>query len=70
MDIIIAGKKMISSKQIAEVWKCRPYTVQIHCHKNHIPGAVLLAGTWLIPEDAADPRLPRGRPKKENEYIK
>lgn len=52
-----------------------------YCHKlgisggrgrqivSRIPGAQKIGGSWIIPENAADPRKPVGKPKKEDSII-
>lgn len=36
---------------------------------SRIPGAQKIGGAWIIPADAADPRKPVGKPKKEDKVI-
>ena len=48
-----------------------PRRVNYYCAGGRIPGAVKMAGVWLIPKDAEKPvdmRTKQGRQQNENLY--
>ena len=42
-------------KEAAEKWGVTPRRVNYYCAAGLIPGAVKMAGVWLIPKDAEKP---------------
>ncbi len=55
-------------KEAAEKWGVTPRRVNYYCAGGRIPGAVKMAGVWLIPKDAEKPvdmRTKKGRQQKE-----
>ena len=42
-------------KEAAEKWGVTPRRVNYYCAAGRIPGAVKMAGVWLIPKDAEKP---------------
>ena len=49
-------------KEAAEKWGVTPRRVNYYCAAGRIPGAVKMAGVWLIPKNAEKPI--DGRTKK------
>ena len=43
-------------KEAAEKWSVSPRRVNYYCAGERIPGAVKMAGVWLVPKDAEKPR--------------
>ena len=43
-------------KEAAEKWGVSPRRVNDYCAGERIPGAVKMAGVWLVPKDAEKPR--------------
>ena len=43
-------------KEAAEKWGVSPRRVNYYCTGERIPGAVKMAGVWLVPKDAEKPR--------------
>ena len=55
-------------KEVAEKWGVTPRRVNYYCAGGCIPGALKMAGVWLIPKDAEKPvdmRTKQGRKKNE-----
>lgn len=53
-------------KEAAEKWGVTSRRVNYYCTGGRIPGAVKMAGVWLIPKDAkklADMRTKQGKGK-------
>ena len=51
-------------KEAAEKWGVTPRRVNHYCDAGRIPGAVKMAGVWLIPKNAEKPidgRTKQGR---------
>lgn len=51
-------------KEAAENWGVTPRRVNYYCAAGRIPGAVKMAGVWLIPKNAEKPidgRTKQGR---------
>lgn len=51
-------------EEASEKWGMTPRRVNYYCAGGRIPGAVKMAGVWLIPKDAekpADGRTKQGR---------
>ena len=44
-------------KEAAEKWGVTPRRVNYYCAAGRIPGAVKMAGVWLIPKNAEKPSL-------------
>ena len=42
-------------KEAAEKWGVTPRRVNYYCDAGRIPGAVKMAGVWLIPKNAEKP---------------
>ena len=42
-------------KEAAEKWGVTPRRVNYYCAGGRIPGAVKMAGVWLVPKDADKP---------------
>lgn len=42
-------------KEAAEKWDVTPRRVNYYCAGGRIPGAVKMAGVWLIPKEAEKP---------------
>ncbi len=58
-------------KEAAEKWCVTPRRVNYYCAGGRIPGAVKMAGVWLIPKTAEKPldmRTTQGRQQNENFY--
>ena len=58
-------------KEAAEKWGVTPRRVNYYCAGGRIPGAVKMAGVWLIPKNAEKPidgRTKRGKEQK-NEIL-
>ena len=57
-------------KEAAEKWGVTPRRVNYYCIADRIPGAVKMAGVWLVPKDAEKPidrRTKQGKtPKHED----
>ena len=61
----------MSAPQAAEKWGVTPRRVNYYCAAGRIPGAVKMAGIWLIPKNAEKPidgRTKRGKEQK-NEIL-
>lgn len=50
-------------KEASEKWGVTPRRVNYYCTDGRIPGAVKMAGVWLIPKDAAKPTDRRRKDK-------
>ena len=58
-------------KEAAEKWGVTPRRVNYYCAAGRIPGAVKMAGVWLLPKTAEKPldmRTTQGRQQNENFY--
>lgn len=42
-------------KEAGEKWGVTPRWINYYCTSGRIPGAVKMAGVWLIPKDAEKP---------------
>lgn len=42
-------------KEASEKWGVTPRRVNYYCAGGRIPGAVKMAGVWLVPKDAEKP---------------
>ena len=54
-------------KEAAEKWGVTPRRVNYYCAAGRIPGAVKMAGVWLLPKNAEKPidgRTKQGRGRK------
>ena len=59
-------------KEAAEKWGVTPRRVNYYCAAGRIPGAVKMAGVWLIPKNAEKPidgRTKQGKAEKYESYI-
>ena len=56
-------------KEAAEKWGVTPRRVNYYCAAGRIPGAVKMAGVWLIPQETAKPadRRYKKQVRSENE---
>ena len=52
-------------KEAAEKWGVTPRRVNYYCAAGRIPGAVKMAGVWLIPRTQKS-RLTEGQNKERN----
>ena len=52
-------------KEAAEKWGVTPRRVNYHCARERIPGAVKIAGVWLLPKIAEKPIDGRTKQGKE-----
>ena len=52
-------------KEAAEKWSVSPRRVNYYCAAGRIPGAVKMAGVWLIPKNAKKPIDGRTKQGKE-----
>ena len=57
----------ISSQEAADKWGVSRRRVSVLCSEERIPGAILVAGKWLIPTGAEKPGDPRFRKKEAPE---
>ena len=58
-------------KEASEKWGVSSRQVNYYCVEGRIPGAVKMAGVWLLPKDAEkllDMRTTQGRQQNENFY--
>ena len=55
-------------KEAAEKWGVTPRRVNYYCAGGRIPGAVKMAGVWLLPKGAEKPL--DGRTKQGREHRK
>ena len=53
-------------KEAAEKWGVTPRRVNYYCAGGRIPGAVKMAGVWLIPKNA---EKPTDRRRKEFQHC-
>ena len=59
-------------KEAAEKWGVTPRRVNYYCAAGRIPGAVKMAGVWLIPKNAEKPidgRTKQGKAEKFHRPI-
>ena len=64
-------KDYMTLKEAAEKWGVTPRRVNYYCAAGRIPGAVKMAGVWLLPKIAEKPldmRTTQGRQQNENFY--
>ena len=54
-------------KEAAEKWGVTPRRVNYYCAAGRIPGAVKMAGVWLIPKNAEKPIDGRTKQRKGRE---
>ena len=55
-------------REASEKWGIPTRQINYYCTEDRIPGAVKMAGVWLIPKDAekpADGRTRQGRKNRE-----
>ena len=58
-------------REASEKWGISTRQINYYCTEDRIPGAVKMAGVWLIPKDAEKPvdmRTKQGRQQNENLY--
>ena len=60
----------LTVKDIAEMWKLKPRTVQIMCADGKIEGAVKFGRDWAIPIDAVKPTDGRSSSGQYKKYRK
>lgn len=51
-------------KEAGEKWGVSPRWINYYCSADRIPGAVKMAGVWLIPKDAEKPADGRYKNRK------
>ena len=56
-------------KEAAENWSVTPRRVNYYCAGGRIPGAVKMAGVWLIPKTAEKPIDGRTKQGKEQKHF-
>ena len=56
-NVLCGGADMdyITAKEASEKWGVTPRRVNYYCAGGRIPGAVKMAGVWLIPKNAEKP---------------
>ena len=57
MKEIVGGMSMdyMTLKEVSEKWGVSSRQVNYYCVEGRIPGAVKMAGVWLIPKEAEKP---------------
>ena len=55
----------MSLKEASEKWGVSVRQINYYCAGGRIPGAVKMAGVWLIPKDAEKPRDRRTKDGKQ-----
>lgn len=57
MKEIVGGMSMdyMTLKEASEKWGVSSCQVNYYCVEGRIPGAVKMAGVWLVPKDADKP---------------
>lgn len=70
MKEIVGGMSMdyMTLKEASEKWGVSSRQVNYYCVEGRIPGAVKMAGVWLIPKGATKPidrRIKNNNPPKE-----
>lgn len=58
----------MTPREASEKWGISTRQINYYCTEDRIPGAVKMAGVWLIPKDAekpADGRTRQGRKNRE-----
>ena len=58
----------ITSKEAGEKWGVTIRQMGYYCSGGRIPGAVKMAGVWLIPKDAQKPIDGRTKQGKEQKH--
>lgn len=56
---------MFSAEQMAQKWGVSERTVRNYCATGKIKGAILVKGSWRIPEDTPFPRRRNAKPQME-----
>lgn len=69
IEINVEGKLIgyLTVKEISEIWKVSPRTVQMFCSQGRIEGAIKVGNMWLIPDKS---KLPKDGRIKSGKYIK
>ena len=49
------GMNYMTLKEVSQKWNVTPRQVNYLCAAGRIPGAVKMAGVWLIPKNAEKP---------------
>lgn len=57
-------------KEASEKWGVTPRRVNYYCAGGRIPGAIKMAGVWLIPKDAEKPVDGRTKEARANRNRK
>ena len=70
MEKIVGGMDMdyMTLREASEKWGISTRQINYYCTEDRIPGAVKMAGVWLIPKDAekpADGLTRQGRKNRE-----
>ena len=60
----------ITAKEASEKWGVTPRRVNYYCAGGRIPGAVKMAGVWLLPKTAEKPLDGRTKHGKEQKNAK
>ena len=57
MECIAGGAEMdyMTLKEASEKWGISTRQINYYCTEDRIPGAVKMAGVWLIPKEAEKP---------------
>ena len=53
-------------KEVSEKWGVSSRQINYYCTDGRIPGAVKMAGVWLVPKDAVKPIDVRTKQGREN----
>lgn len=53
-------------KEAGKKWAVSARMINYYCTKGRIPGAVKIAGVWLLPKDAEKPEDGREKPGLHN----
>ena len=67
MELLNSGpRKRPHPQEAAEKWGVTPRRVDYYCAGGRIPGAVKMAGVWLLPKTAEKPTDRRRKEGKKN----
>ena len=62
-------KGYLSIREAAEKWGVSQRRINQYCTEGRIPGAVKMAGVWLVPKGAEKPADKRRKPNKGGEKL-
>jgi predicted site-specific integrase-resolvase len=70
MERIVGGMDMdyMTLREASEKWGISTRQINYYCTEDRIPGAVKMAGVWLLPKEAEKPvdgRTRQGRKNRE-----